>query len=209
MSKIREVEVNTGCRGMLPSEYNVWTEERMNAMKAELQAKALGTTVKEMLKRAASNVEEPAPATTAVDSAYSETPLEDTASSLHIEPLIEVYQRELSEGVRMPVKAQLHKGGPETLVPCYTYNQLECMQTHMPNAGIKLIIRKLREELGESALPMVNTNAQQDVLIEWVLEVQCMLARAAGLEVSPQSFGAPREDNFGRVGLNHAERSAV
>ena len=54
-----------------------------------------------------------------------------------------------------------------------------------------MVASELRNRLGEANLPPLLLNHQHEVLVKWVLDVQVMLARATGLEVTVDSYGVP------------------
>lgn len=194
----KDPEVNTGCRGMFAREYHQWTDERMVAEADKQKARESGTIMPATtapLAPAAPAV--PAPAEEPVVAAA-----EEPAAELPT-PLMNVYPRKAGEGMRT---------AHDTVVPCYTYPQLERMSAGGPRVGIKLAAATLRDRIGELGLtdlglPPLNIYGHKELIIEWVLKAQVALAQATGLDVTMDSFGVPRDD--GRSGLNHSQRSAV
>ena len=54
-----------------------------------------------------------------------------------------------------------------------------------------MVASELRNRLGEAQLPPLLLHQQQDIILRWILEVQTMLARATGLEVTVDDYGVP------------------
>ena len=82
-------------------------------------------------------------------------------------------------------------------IPMLNFMQLEQMsRQHLKNAS-----RNLMDSLGADNLPPI-TGHGQDLMIAWILDVQCAVCRGKGIELSPALFGAPAAANaegfFGR-----------
>ena len=182
-------EVNTGLRGMFASEYH-----EQPVYHARPAAEAV-------------DVAAPAPAVAPA----SDAPV---AAAKEVAPLLIMYPRK-SEHMASNHFAPVEQSGECIIdpirVPLYTYSQLERMSGQGPRSGLKLVASDLRDvlekTLGEGNYPKLNLFGQHDEVVKWVLNVQIMLGKASGLEVSMDNFGIPNEDD--QTGRNHAQRSAV
>ena len=59
----------------------------------------------------------------------------------------------------------------------------------------------LQAKIGADRLPALRTAGGADLMIAWILDVQCGIARASGLEVTPAHFGAPGQQEEGNGGF--------
>ena len=121
-------------------------------------------------------------------------------------PLMTVYPRG-SDSIRT---AKLTADGPEVPVPLFTYEQLERMTTQL----LQTKATDLRDSLGKSAstLPPLPKFTQHDIIVNWLLDVQVLLARASGLDVTAEHFGRPNDADgvMGeRTAIHHISRPAV
>ena len=199
----RDPEPNTGQRGMFAREYHLWTAERMTAEEQRRTGKVTGTPSVADAPTTA-GVVQPVQDVSAAPPAVA-SPVPQPEASVAPAPLVNIYPRNQSGSLRL---------GHGIPVPCFTHSQLERMSAEGgPRVGIRLVASQLRDSIGEAqmaqlGLPPLNIHAHPEVIIDWVLAAQVVLARASGLaDVSEESFGVPRED--GRSGMNHSQRSAV
>ena len=149
-----------------PSEFNVWPKERGP------QAPESATPVPSaMLPRGPTVVDQPMPADEANAERSKMVPPPAKESKL-----VHIYPRS------MP-------GGQPVAVSIYSYPQLDRMSV----AGIKLIATNLRDRIEETGvltdLPPLMVSSQPDVVINWSIDVQIRLAKVAGQDVTPASFG--------------------
>ena len=78
-------------------------------------------------------------------------------------------------------------------VPLYTFKQLE----QQPRQKLKSRAMDLRDIVGADRLPPLRAAGSVEEVCTWILEVQSMIAKSAGLELTPVDFGLP--PNFGLV----------
>ena len=82
-------------------------------------------------------------------------------------------------------------------VQLLTYQQLE----QLSRQNLKIRAKTLQEQLADQPLPPLAGHGQ-DLVIDWILTVQCAVCMGKGLELSPRDFGAPAPANedgyFGR-----------
>lgn len=93
--------------------------------------------------------------------------------------LINIYPRSMPHEAPVPV-------------PIYSDLQLE----RMSETGLKLVTSKLYDSITETGvldLPPLLPSSQSEVVIKWILDVQVALAKTAGLDVTPASFGVGSE----------------
>ena len=73
-------------------------------------------------------------------------------------------------------------------VRLYAFDDLESLG----RAALKQRALNLRDKLGKDlSLPRLQLSGSADQTVLWLLEVQCLLAGAVGMELSAQDFGAP------------------
>lgn len=72
-------------------------------------------------------------------------------------------------------------------VNLWTYEQL----SNLSRPNLKNRAMSLRDQIGAERLPALSVAAGVDIVITWLLEVQCALARSSGVTLTPGSFGAP------------------
>ena len=201
-------EVNTGLRGHPPTQYEearIFPDDKPAAKEPALveAERVLG------LSRVA-------PQRTTTDNQMAATPMfNGTYPKVNPDavPLTEIYSRTAGDVPSHAVPAE--QSGPNIVhglpVPLYTYNQLERMSAHGPRVGIKLAANNLRDAvqqvMGPNAAPPLNIHAQHPEIMQWVLQVQLMLAKASGLNVTLENFGIP--NSFDQSGRNHCNRPAV
>jgi len=73
-------------------------------------------------------------------------------------------------------------------VPIYTFTQLE----QIPRQRLKNRAMDLRDLVGEDRLPPLRAGGSVDVVLSWILEVQCALLKSTGLDLTVQDLGKPR-----------------
>lgn len=201
-------EVNTGLRGHPPTQYEearIYPDDKPAAKEPALveAERVLG------LSRVA-------PQRTTPDNQMAATPMfNGTYPKVNpgAVPLTEIYPRTAGDVPSHAVPAE--QTGPNIVhglpVPLYTYNQLERMSAHGPRVGIKLAANNLRDAvqqvMGPNAAPPLNIHAQHPEIMQWVLQVQLMLAKASGLNVTLENFGIP--NSFDQSGRNHCNRPAA
>ena len=172
----RAPEVNTGSRGMFPSEFNA----------ARLQVVKTGQTLNPKAESQPSPAEQQGPMLP-VGSEEAPSAAVEASSAPNGVPLVTVYERQL-DGKPIPAAVRLREGGPEVLIPCFTMKQLDAMSPHK----LKELVRKLIDECGSEDLPPISSiNAHSDALVHWLLQVQCVLAQAAGMVRSTKSAEFP------------------
>ena len=74
------------------------------------------------------------------------------------------------------------------------YQQLE----QLSRQNLKLRSKTLQEQLADQPLPPL-AGQGQDLVIDWILSVQCAVCMGKGLSLTPADFGAPmaaNEDGF-------------
>ena len=73
------------------------------------------------------------------------------------------------EGSRLVNELDQHFSAPAAIaVPVYSHGQL----TRMSKRGIQLVARELRDRVGEAVLPPLSLNQQQEITVQWILDVQ-------------------------------------
>uniref|UniRef100_A0A6V4SKI3 Uncharacterized protein n=1 Tax=Prymnesium polylepis TaxID=72548 RepID=A0A6V4SKI3_9EUKA len=72
-------------------------------------------------------------------------------------------------------------------VALHTFGQLE----QLPRQRLKNRAMDLRDMVGADRLPHVNVGGTIDTVISWILDVQCALAKSAGIELTPEALGKP------------------
>jgi len=82
-------------------------------------------------------------------------------------------------------------------VPLYTFGQLE----QQPRPSLKNRALNLRDIVGAERLPPLSPAGAKEDVISWIIEVQCMLAKATGLDITPTDLGMPRDFSMGEAGL--------
>lgn len=89
----------------------------------------------------------------------------------------------------MPIPTSIAFEGKD--VPLYTFGQLE----QQPRLKLKGRAMDLRDLVGADRLPALRAAAGADEVLPWIIEVQCALAKAAGIDLNPAMLGMPK--NFG------------
>ena len=82
-------------------------------------------------------------------------------------------------------------------VPLYTFGQLE----QQPRQSLKSRAMNLRDLVGADRLPPLTAAGAKEDVLSWIIDVQCMLARSTGLEVTPTDLGVPRDFSMGEAGM--------
>ena len=74
-------------------------------------------------------------------------------------------------------------------LPLHSFNQLE----HKDKKQARDAATALRDKIGDFAqlIPPLPAAGTSDAIIWWLLCTQCELIRYSGLQLTPQSFGAP------------------
>ena len=72
-------------------------------------------------------------------------------------------------------------------VPLYTFKQLEQQSRKVLGNRAK----DLRDLVGAAKLPPLRPAAQFEEVTHWIIEVQCAIARSAGIELTPTALGMP------------------
>jgi len=82
-------------------------------------------------------------------------------------------------------------------VPLYTFGQLE----QQPRMSLKNRAMNLRDLIGAERLPALSAAGAKEEVIVWIIDVQCMLAKATGLDITPAHLGVPADFNVQDDGL--------
>jgi len=72
-------------------------------------------------------------------------------------------------------------------VPLYTFEQL----SQQPRLKLKNRAMDLRDLVGADRLPPLRPSSSVEEVTSWILDVQCGIAKSAGLDLSPQALGKP------------------
>ena len=159
------------------SEYHVWPAERHDSNRPAATASPSVLPAYPPLPTVAALA---TPADVANDLASVQTPsLERNASQQ-----VTIYPRGSSE--------------PGIPIPLYSYAQL----TRLSAAGLKSLASKLRDSIEQAGgtVPPLLLSSQAEVVIHWVLDIQVHLAKQAGIDVSPLSFGEVAHSSRGLLG---------
>jgi len=82
-------------------------------------------------------------------------------------------------------------------IPIMTFKQLE----QKPRLTLKNIAMNLRDAIGAERLPALRAAGSLEEVTFWIIDVQCMLAKAVGVEITPNDLGLPSGYGAGDAGL--------
>jgi len=82
-------------------------------------------------------------------------------------------------------------------VPIFTFKQLE----QKPRLTLKNIAMNLRDMIGAERLPPLRAAGSLEEVTSWIIDVQCMLAKAVGMDISPEALGQPSDFGMAEAGL--------
>lgn len=82
-------------------------------------------------------------------------------------------------------------------IALYTFKQLE----QKPRLTLKNLAMNLRDAIGQERLPPLRAASGVEEVISWIIDVQCMLAGATGIQLTPRELGVPSDYAMAEAGL--------
>lgn len=95
----------------------------------------------------------------------------------------------------MSLPQSLNVGGKDFAI--YTFKQLE----QKPRLTLKNLAMNLQDAIGAERLPPLRAAGSVEEVISWIIDVQCTLSGAMGIQLTPRELGVPSDYSMSEGGL--------